>query len=71
MKKLASILLAAGVIASAVAADSAINAVKVKSNLDKIDYKSPVWNGAKFSTVTLYPQTTIKFNDKKANEANV
>lgn len=70
MKKLASILLAAGVIASAVAADSAINAVKVKSNLDQVDYKSSVWSGAKFSTVTLYPQTTIKMNDKKANESN-
>jgi complex iron-sulfur molybdoenzyme family reductase subunit gamma len=70
MKKLASILLATGVIASALTADSAINAVKVKSNLDNVDYKSSVWKGAKFSDVTLYPQTAIKMNDKKANELN-
>lgn len=70
MKKLASTLLAAGVIASAVAADSAITAIKVSSNLDKVNYNYSVWDNAKFSTVTLYPQTTIKFNDKKANELN-
>ena len=70
MKKLVSTLAAAGVIASAVAADSAISAVKVTSNLDKVSYSSKVWNKAKFSEVTLYPQTTIKFNDKKANELN-
>lgn len=70
MKKLASTLLAAGVIASALAADSAITAVKTKSSLDKVSYSSSVWKSAKFSEVTLYPQTTIKFNDKKANEMN-
>ncbi len=70
MKKLASTLLAAGVIASAVAADSAITAVKVNANLDKISYNSPVWKSAKYTTVTLYPQTTIKFNDKKTNALN-
>ena len=70
MKKLASTLLAAGVIATAVTASSAITAVKVDSNLDKVSYKSSVWSSANYSTVTLYPQTTIEFNDKKANEMN-
>ena len=70
MKKLASTLLAAGVIATAVAASSAITAVKVNSNIDKVSNSSSVWKSAKFSEVTLYPQTTIKFNDKKANEIN-
>lgn len=70
MRKLTSVLLAAGVIATAVAADSAITAVKVKSSLDKVTNSSSVWKGAKFSEVTLYPQTTIKLNDKKANELN-
>jgi complex iron-sulfur molybdoenzyme family reductase subunit gamma len=70
MKKLASSLLAAGAIATAVAASSTITAVKVDANLDKVNYKSAVWNSAKMTTVTLYPQTTIKFNDKRANELN-
>ncbi|WP_373001720.1 ethylbenzene dehydrogenase-related protein [Sulfurimonas sp.] len=70
MKKLAKILLATAVTVSAVAASSAVTAVKVDANLDKITHKSSVWSKAKFSTVTLYPQTTIKFNDKKANELN-
>ncbi|MBU1657675.1 c-type cytochrome [bacterium] len=70
MKKLTSALLAVSVISSAVAADSAITAIKVNGNLDKVSYNYQVWNTAKFSTVTLYPQTTITFNDKKANEMN-
>ncbi|MBU1990084.1 c-type cytochrome [bacterium] len=70
MKKLASTIVAAGLIASSVAADSAITAVKVNADLDRVNYKSAVWKDAKFSTVTLYPQTTIEFNDKKANALN-
>jgi len=71
MKKLTSTLLAAATIASALAADTAINALKVSGSLDKVTNTSAVWKGAKFSTVTLYPQTTIKMNDKNANELNV
>lgn len=70
MKKLTSTLLAAATIASALAADSAINALKVSGSLDKVTNTSAIWKGAKFSPVTLYPQTTIEFNDKKANELN-
>lgn len=71
MKKIASTLLVAGTLAStALMADGAITAVKVNTNLDKVSYNSGVWKDAKFSSVTLYPQTTIKFNDKKANEMN-
>lgn len=70
MKKLASMLLVTGVITSVATADSAINAVKVKADLDKVDNKSSVWSSAKFSDVTLYPQTAIVLNDKKANELN-
>jgi DMSO reductase family type II enzyme heme b subunit len=70
MKKLTSTLLAAATIASALAADSAISALKVSGSLDKVTNTSAVWKGAKFSSVTLYPQTTIEFNDKKANELN-
>jgi complex iron-sulfur molybdoenzyme family reductase subunit gamma len=70
MKKLTSTLVALATLATAVAADSAINALKITKSLDKVDAASSVWKGAKFSTVTLYPQTTIEFNDKKANELN-
>lgn len=70
MKKLVNSLLAAGAIATAVSASSAITAVKVDSNIDKVSYDSAVWKQAKMTTVTLYPQTTIAFNDKKANELN-
>jgi len=70
MKKLVNSLLAAGAIATAVSAGSAITAVKVNGNIDKVSYDSAVWKQAKMTTVTLYPQTTIEFNDKKANELN-
>jgi len=70
MKKLTSTLVALATLATAVAADSAIDARKVTASLDKVSNTSSVWNGAKFSTVTLYPQTTIEFNDKKANALN-
>ncbi len=70
MKKLAITFLAAGVMASALSANSVILAVEVDDNLDKVTYKSSVWNDKHFSTITLYPQTTIEFNDKKANALN-
>ncbi len=70
MKKLATTFLAAGIMASALAASSVILAVEVDDNLDKVNYKSSVWNNKQFSKITLYPQTSIEFNDKKANELN-
>jgi len=64
MKKLLTTILSLGVAASAaLAADSAITAVKVANVND-----AAVWANAKFSSVTLYPQSAIEFNDKKANE---
>lgn len=71
MNKVLTSLLSLGVACSAaMAADAAINAVKVSDNLDAITADSALWSKAKFSTVTLYPQTAIHMNDKKANEAN-
>jgi DMSO reductase family type II enzyme heme b subunit len=71
MKKTASTIIAAGVAAtSLMAADAAVTAVKVSEDLSKVSYKSAVWGQAKFSDVVLYPQTTIKLNDKNANELN-
>lgn len=47
-----------------------INAVKVSDDVSKVDSTSSIWSKAKVSEVMVYPQTTIKFNDKKANIAN-
>ncbi len=71
MKKLLSTMVAAGVAAtSMMAAEAAITATKVDADLSRVTFASAVWNNAKFSDVVLYPQTTIKMNDKKANEIN-
>ncbi len=67
MKKVLTSILSLGVMASAaLAAESAITASKVANVSD-----ASAWANAKFSTVTLYPQTAIEFNDKKANEKTV
>ena len=64
MNKILTSLLSLGVAASAaLAANSAITAVKVANVED-----TAAWSNAKFSDVTLYPQTAIEMNDKKANE---
>ncbi|MBN2870641.1 MAG: c-type cytochrome [Campylobacterales bacterium] len=64
MKKLLTTILSLGVAASAaLAAEPAITAVKVANVND-----AAAWSKAKFQTITLYPQTAIEFNDKKANE---
>lgn len=69
MKKLLTSILSLGVVCSAaLAADPVITAVKVSESLDAVKADSAVWSKAKFETVTLYPQTAIEFNDKKANE---
>lgn len=69
MKTLATTVIALSVAAaSAMAAD--IAAKKVDADLNKVSYSSAVWDGAAFSDVVLYPQTTIRLNDKRANELN-
>ncbi len=70
MKKLASTLIAASVAATSMMASAAVTAVKVEADLSHASYSSSVWDSAKFSDVVLYPQTTIKLNDKNANAAN-
>jgi complex iron-sulfur molybdoenzyme family reductase subunit gamma len=71
MKKAASTIIAASVAAtSLMAANAAITATKVDADLSRISYSSEIWNNANYSDVTLYPQTTIKQNDKKANDVN-
>lgn len=69
MKKIISTLLATTLAATAAfAAD--IVAQKVDADLTKVSYTSPFWKNAKFSEVTMYPQTAIKMNDKTANKLN-
>ncbi|MCK9373911.1 MAG: ethylbenzene dehydrogenase-related protein [Sulfuricurvum sp.] len=65
MNKVLTSLLSLGVAASAALAADAVTAVKVANVAD-----AAAWSKAKFSSVMLYPQTAIEFNDKKANEAN-
>lgn len=72
MKKLTTSLLAAALAAGSLMANSTadIKAKKVDADLSRVSYSDAVWKGAQFSDVTLYPQTTIKLNDKIANELN-
>lgn len=65
MKKILTSILSLGLAASAALAADAITAVKVSDVND-----ASVWSKAKFANVTLYPQTALHMNDKKANAAN-
>lgn len=57
--------------ATKVAVDSkAITGKKVTESLADITANSGLWSDATFSKVTLYPQTTISFNDKEALRLN-
>lgn len=62
---------AAAKLAEQISVDSpAIVAGKVTEDLANITPNSGLWNNATFTNVTLYPQTTIEFNDQHANEVN-
>lgn len=68
MKKISSLILA-GALTSAFASNY-ILASKYSGDLSKVNAESDVWKAAKFTEVKLYPQTTIKLNDKNANALN-
>ena len=71
MKKLlTSLLVTSALSASLLASNAAIVAKKVGEDISHISHKSPIWQSASFSNVVLYPQTTIRMNDKKANALN-
>ncbi len=71
MKRAAGSIIAASVVAASVmAADTAITASKVDADLSRISYTSEIWANTGFSDIVLYPQTTIRQNDRKANEIN-
>jgi complex iron-sulfur molybdoenzyme family reductase subunit gamma len=66
MNKVLTSFLSLGIIASAaLAANPAITAVKVSDVSNQAEFAK-----LKFSNITLYPQTAIEMNDKKANELN-
>lgn len=55
---------------SAYATTPVIKALKVNGEVKSVDTKSSLWEEATETEVALYPQTTIKLNDKNANELN-
>ncbi|WP_200762892.1 ethylbenzene dehydrogenase-related protein [Nitrosophilus alvini] len=69
MKKIVQISAALSLAASALLAETVL-AVKVDTDLSGFKCKDEAVKLAKFTEVALYPQTTIKLNDKKANELN-
>ncbi len=71
MNKLIQIVLLLGIFGSFLAADSSIKAMKVLGNVSDIGPTSKAWLSSGYQDVTLYPQTTIKINDKDTNELNV
>ncbi len=70
MTKLKTALLASTLIASSAMASNAILAQKTNKDVTKLTPTSKAWSYAKATTIHLYPQTTITFNDKNALEAN-
>ncbi len=70
MKKFTLTLTTLAVAATSAVASSYVTASKVDMDVTKVGTKSKVWEAADATSVTLYPQTTITFNDKNAVEQN-
>ena len=70
MTKLTSAAVAAALVVTAASAQDAIVAKKINTDVTKLTPTSKVWNGIAGTEVDLYPQTTIRLNDLKANAAN-
>jgi complex iron-sulfur molybdoenzyme family reductase subunit gamma len=68
MKKIIG-LLTAGLFSSLIASEY-ISAVKVNADLRNVSPDAGIWKNANFNSITLYPQSTIRFNDKKAIREN-
>ena len=71
MNKLIQIVLLFGIFASFLTAGNSIKAMKVLGDVSDIGPTSKAWLSAGYQDVTLYPQTTIKINDKDANELSL
>ena len=72
MITIAKSIIATTFVASALSAGGSITAVKVGNDVKPAMLKTTdkLWDTAKAVDVALYPQTTIKMNDKKANATN-
>ncbi|WP_187647535.1 ethylbenzene dehydrogenase-related protein [Nitrosophilus labii] len=71
MKRVVGFIAALSMAATAALANNTVVAVKVKGDLSKLKCGDKlIREYAKFSEVVVYPQTTVKLNDKKANELN-
>jgi complex iron-sulfur molybdoenzyme family reductase subunit gamma len=69
MKKILLSGVVAGLTASSLWSANIV-ATKVHHSLENISEVSPLWKEADTAEVGLYPQTTVKMFDKKANEMN-
>lgn len=64
-------MVASGLFAlTTLSANPVITVVKVNEDIANINVDARQWGNAKETPIALYPQTTIKLNDKKANVAN-
>lgn len=70
MKKLINTLVLTSTLSLSAVASSVVTVVQVNSDIDNIGVESKLWAKAKPAKVNLYPQTTIKLNDKIANAKN-
>jgi mono/diheme cytochrome c family protein len=72
MRRIAKSIVATAIVATALSAEGSIVAAKVGNDVKPAQLKATdkLWSKAKESEVVLYPQTTIKMNDKKANATN-
>ncbi len=70
MKKLIKTVVTLGVLSSSLVASNSIKAMKVPGNVSNISPTSKAWLSSSYQDVILYPQTTIKMNDRDANELN-
>lgn len=67
---LKSLLLSGTALASIASADAIITVTKVSQDVANIEASSSLWKEATAFSVDVFPQTTIKMNDKKANVLN-
>lgn len=65
-----SLVASASFALSTLSANPVITILPVKENIADITSNASVWGSAKETAIALYPQTTLKLNDKKANLEN-
>jgi complex iron-sulfur molybdoenzyme family reductase subunit gamma len=70
MNKIISAAVAAALVVGAASAQDVIVAKKTSHDVTKLTASSKAWDYVEGAEVVLYPQTTIKMNDKKAHMIN-